>query len=561
MTPPRLAITDDLPEGQALREDLVSTLDDQYSHQSYDQIENMVTNWQQDNNVTVRQTTTTTTTKEVVVPNRTPVAQQPPSLPRWTSEQLAASFAAFGRPTIQAAAIPPITKPHPQGRQLSSGVINDGFTTTERTAYERAMATTSTLPSHFDPPTPPAEEEPTPSSPMQVVDEPLPVPPPISFATKPSLFAPMRPKIQIPKSDPPVFPLTCFTEWMKDSTTRDELLGELVKNESPITDQFAAFSTQRTHANETKKLRTEVNEMKNDFEEFKKLGQRIELCLNALATKIAKAEDSQSSQSRYLLTKLPSQELMRGAPNFFMKRDDWTVLPKNPSTISTQPRVKEEFDQLPQQQQALFYNQHALKWALWNEEKRRFDSTYRPRPEYHDYSCRICHLFGHIIYDCPRYECPRCKNNCGHKPDNCKAPLRSADRTIMMADVPKAPLIARLKEKCTFLAKEPAPPQNDAHLEVTFIALKDSVEQYVATYTDQELQKELDKYIATRTPPNVPNEYYVPALRAEYNRRDKKRRDVLPPFPSFFERFREFQPTRDAFYDAGNIDPFYNLEF
>jgi len=90
----------------------------------------MVTNWQQDNNVTLQQTTTTTTTKEVVVPNRTPVAQQPPPLPRWTSEQLAASFAAFGCPTIQAAIVPPITKPHPRGRQLSSGVINDGFTTT-----------------------------------------------------------------------------------------------------------------------------------------------------------------------------------------------------------------------------------------------------------------------------------------------------------------------------------------------------------------------------------------------------------------------------------------------
>jgi len=463
----------------------------------------MVTNWQQDNNVTLQQTTTTTTTKEVVVPNRTPVAQQPPPLPRWTSEQIAASFAAFGRPTIQAAIVPPIVKPRPRGQQLSSGVINDGFTTTKRAAYEHAMGTTSTLPGQFDPPTPPAEEDPILSILMKVTDEPLPVPPPISFATKPSLFAPLRTKAQIPKSDPPVFPLTRFTEWMKTSTTRDELLGELVQNESPITDQFAAFASQRTHAEETKKLRTEVNEMKNNFEEFKKLGQRIELHLNNLATKIAKAEDSQSSHSRYLMTKLPSQELMRGAPNFFMKRDDWTILPKNPSIASTQPQIKEDFDQLPQQQQTLFYNQHALKWALWNEEKRRFDSTHRPRPEYHDYSCRICHLFGHIIYDCPRYECPRCKNNCGHKPDNCKAPLRSSDRTIMMADVPKTPLIARLKEKRTFLAKEPAPPQNDSHLEVTFIALKDSVEQYVATYTDQELQKELDKYIATRTPLNV----------------------------------------------------------
>ena len=170
-------------------------------------------------------------TKEVVVPNRTPVAQQPPPLPCWTSEQLAASFAAFGCPTIQTAIVPPITEPRPRGRQLSSRVNNDGFTTTERAAYEHAMATTSTLPGHFDPPTPPAEEEPVPSAtPMQVVDEPLPVPPPISFATKPSLFALIRSKIQIPKSDPPVFPLTHFTDWMKDSTTRDELLNTLTPN-------------------------------------------------------------------------------------------------------------------------------------------------------------------------------------------------------------------------------------------------------------------------------------------------------------------------------------------
>jgi len=231
------------------------------------------------------------------------------------------------------------------------------------------MGTTSTLPGHFDPPTPPTKEEPTPSAPIQVVDEPIPVPPPISFTTKPSLFTPLRTKSQIPKSDPLVFPLTRFTEWMKTSMTRDELLGELVQNESPVIDQFAAFSTQRTHADETKKLRTEVNEMKNKFEEFKKLGQRIELRLNSLTTKIAKVEDSQSSHSHYLFMKLPSQELMRGAPNFFMKQDNWTILPKNPSVASTQPRVKEEFDQLPQQQRTLFYNQYALKWALWNEEK------------------------------------------------------------------------------------------------------------------------------------------------------------------------------------------------
>jgi len=213
------------------------------------------------------------------------------------------------------------------------------------------MGTTSILPGHFDPLTPPAEEDPTPSIPMQMANEPLPVPPPtILFATKPSFFAPPRTKTQILKSDPPVFPMSRFTKWMATSTTHDELLGELVQNESPITDQFATFTSQQIHTKETKKLRNKVTTMKNDFEEFKKLGQRIKLHLGNLATKIAKAEDSQASHLHHLLVKLPSQELMRDAPNFFMKRDDWTILPKNPSVASTQPRMKEDFNQLPHQQ-------------------------------------------------------------------------------------------------------------------------------------------------------------------------------------------------------------------
>jgi len=231
---------------------------------------------------------------------------------------------------------------------------------------------------------------------------------------------------------------------MTTSTTCDKLLGELVQNESPITDQFTAFTSQPIHTEETKKLWTEVNAMKNDFKEFK--------------NKITTAEDSQSAHSHYLLAKLPSQGLMWDALNFFMKQDNWTVLPNNPSVISTQPRVKEDFDWLPQQQRTLFYNQYTLKWALWNEEQWCFDSTHRLHPEYHDYSCRICHLFGHIIYDCPQYECPHCKNNCGHKPNNCKAPLHSSNWTIMMAKISKAPLIACLKEKHTFLTKEPTLP-------------------------------------------------------------------------------------------------------
>jgi len=54
-----------------------ATLDNQYSQQSYDQIEDMVINWQQDNNITLQQTMTTTTTKEVIIPNRTQLPSNP----------------------------------------------------------------------------------------------------------------------------------------------------------------------------------------------------------------------------------------------------------------------------------------------------------------------------------------------------------------------------------------------------------------------------------------------------------------------------------------------------
>ena len=60
---------------------------------------------------------------------------------------------------------------------------------------------------------------------------------------------------------------------MKSSTTHDELLGELVQNISPVTNQFSTFIALRKHAEETKKIHENVNEMKN---EFKKIGQKIE---------------------------------------------------------------------------------------------------------------------------------------------------------------------------------------------------------------------------------------------------------------------------------------------
>ena len=185
---------------------------------------------------------------------------------------------------------------------------------------------------------------------MTVVDEPLPIPPPsIKYDTRPSLFAPPpKSTTRIPKTDPPVFPQSRFTKWMKSPVTRDELLGELVRNTSPVAEQFSTFVALRKHAEETKKIRENVTEMKSEFEEFKKLGQKIEKRLDDIHERITKAEDLQARNSHHLLSKLPPQDLMRDAPNFFIKRDDWTVPPS--TNVSTQPRTQEEFKLLPRQQ-------------------------------------------------------------------------------------------------------------------------------------------------------------------------------------------------------------------
>jgi len=81
-----------LPAGQPLTEGHVAIVRDQFPQQSYANIDRFVSDWQRQQQntapVTVRQTTTTT--NEIVLP----APQQPPP-PRFTSEQLAARFAAF----------------------------------------------------------------------------------------------------------------------------------------------------------------------------------------------------------------------------------------------------------------------------------------------------------------------------------------------------------------------------------------------------------------------------------------------------------------------------------
>ena len=178
------------------------------------------------------------------------------------------------------------------------------MTATEEVAYQwafpEAPAATLTLPRHFEPKTPPSniklESDTNATERMTITDKPLPIPPPsIKYDTRPSLFAPPpKSAMRITKANPPVFPQSRFTEWMKSPTTCDELLGKLVRNTSPAAEQFSTFIALRKHTEETKKIRENVTEMKDKFKEFKKLGQKIEKRLDDIHARITKAEDLQA---------------------------------------------------------------------------------------------------------------------------------------------------------------------------------------------------------------------------------------------------------------------------
>ena len=221
-------------------------------------------------------------------------------------------------------------------------MINEGMTTTEEAAYNNAMS--STIPGHFEPTKSPTPMESNPK--LSDVEIPLHVPPPvIKCDTRPSAFAPMQTtsRIAIPKNNPPTFPLTKFSEWMKVSATCEELLGKLVKSNLLATDIFNAFHLTKKHADEVHEVCSLVNEMKADFQRFKDLRLKIEQQLDKIETCITKSEDRQKRHAFQMIGALPHQTLMKDAPSFFQKRDNWTIPIATPTNPTTQLQMQKDF--------------------------------------------------------------------------------------------------------------------------------------------------------------------------------------------------------------------------
>ena len=117
---------------------------------------------------------------------------------------------------------------------------------------------------------------------------------------------------------------------MKDSKNQDELLGELVQSDSLLVDQFSTFSCVHKDAKDIKKVHESAKALQAEFDEFKKLGQQIDKQLDDLL--------------HMLRARLPDQQLMKDAPGFFQRHDNWTAPTSSTPQFLDQPRTQEDFE-------------------------------------------------------------------------------------------------------------------------------------------------------------------------------------------------------------------------
>ncbi len=165
------------------------------------------------------------------------------------------------------------------------------------------------------------------------------------------------------------------------------------------------------------------------------------------------------------------------------------------------PIMLEEFREKAPSQIHLFYSQGSARYAIYKQSQLKFYSKHIPRKEYCEYKCQICLLYGHIQWNCPQYVCPRCKQNCGHRRENCTALRRNFDMVIMMVNTPELtlepqdfpPVASTSLLKPTSNVLEGAPPTTDSTVAKMTISMNLGIfEQFVRDY-DQRALHTLDQ--------------------------------------------------------------------
>src|SRR6267154_1949659 len=124
-----------------------------------------------------------------------------------------------------------------------------------------------------------------------------------------------------------------------------------------------------------------------------------------------------------------------------MGASDWEI---KRSWLLTQPY----FLQDPSRLSSLRLWNHPWQQPYLSPGDPNWYSSHQPRDRYKNSECNLCHLIGHIKWNCPMYICPHCRiAGIGHKPHACpdKGMDHSHDRDrVSMALVPNLGLAQRI---------------------------------------------------------------------------------------------------------------------
>src|SRR6266498_2284724 len=251
----------------------------------------------------------------------------------------------------------------------------------------------------------------------------------------PRRFTPLPPRQFTP---PPIhtqpFPELRFRSWLTDDKKKKELLDELDTNAPSIASQLNMYSHLKNLQSETMSTRLGIIDLKKQMkEEAEREAKRRDRQIDQFGEHLQWQQLLFDEFASSLLASIPRNELWLNAPIFFnAHHTDTTNMDKG-----IRPITYEEFLEKAPSQVHFFYSQGKARHGVYKESKLKFYSRHIPREQYSEFKCQLCLFYGHIQWSCPDYVCPRCKQNCGHRRENCTAPQRNFDMVIMMANTPE----------------------------------------------------------------------------------------------------------------------------
>ena len=225
-----------------------------------------------------------------------------------------------------------------------------------------------------------------------------------------------------------------FAELTANASTQDRILEEN-KDHTAIYRGLTLNQT-LTHVQE------HVGTFLHESDEIHRLYQSAEAKLAEAKLRNAKLHDELQlfhdglgAQSRAVMFDLPHKDLRARLPSLY---EQVQPIPPRPATPRpTTPVVSRARRPTVSQQSAAPPAPDPEAYRIYGPLNPRWDgqryywarsqklqthvwmSIHQPRPEFVHKQCDHCRLYGHLKWDCPKYQCPHCKTNCGRTPPRC----------------------------------------------------------------------------------------------------------------------------------------------